>query len=163
MTRNKSRRSIVLFAYGKLYFHFVKVILPNGQLYSPFGRVAAKIDMSESLLREKSKEFAKSIVVAMREIRENQREIVLSNQLLRSGTSIGANVHEAQYAQGSADFISKFEIALKECFESEYWLELLYETGYLRETQFKKLRAECGVIRRMLIATCKTVKSNKNE
>lgn len=74
----------------------------------------------------------------------NKKESVLTNQLLRSGTSIGANIHEAQYAQGTADFISKLEIALKECFESEYWLELLFETGYLVETQYKKLNNDCG-------------------
>ena len=93
--------------------------------------------MSESILREKAKEFAKNIVFLTREIKSNNREGVLTNQLLRSGTSIGANIHEAQYAQGTADFISKLEIALKECFESEYWLELLFETGYLEETQYK--------------------------
>ena len=118
--------------------------------------------MSESILREKAKEFAKSIVFITREIKSNNKESVLTNQLLRSGTSIGANIHEAQYAQGTADFISKLEIALKECFESEYWLELLFETGYLEENQFKKLNNACGVIRKMLISSCKTLKA-KNE
>lgn len=120
--------------------------------------------MSESILREKTKKFAKDIVFIAREIKLNKGESVLANQLLRSGTSIGANVHEAQYAQGRADFISKLEIALKECFESEYWLELLYEIGNLSETQYKKLYNDCGIIRKMLIASCKTVKSNnKND
>ena len=113
--------------------------------------------MSESILREKAKEFAKNIVFLTREIKSNNKESVLTNQLLRSGTSIGANIHEAQYAQGTADFISKLEIALKECFESEYWLELLFETGYLEETQYKKLNNDCGVIRKMLISSCKTL------
>lgn len=76
--------------------------------------------MSESILREKAKELAKNIVFITREIKANNKESVLTNQLLRSGTSIGANIYEAQYAQGTADFISKLEIALKECFESEY-------------------------------------------
>ena len=71
--------------------------------------------MSESIIREKAKEFAKNIVFLTKEIKINKKESVLSNQLLRSGTSIGANIHEAQYAQGTADFISKLEIALKEC------------------------------------------------
>lgn len=84
--------------------------------------------VSESILRNKSKEFAKQIVYMCREIKANARESVLTNQLLRSGTSIGANIHEAQYAQGKKDFISKLEIAQKECFETEYWLELLFET-----------------------------------
>lgn len=118
--------------------------------------------MSESIIREKAKEFAKNIVFLTKEIKINKKESVLSNQLLRSGTSIGANIHEAQYAQGTADFISKLEIALKECFESEYWLELLFETGYIEEKQYKKLNNDCGVIRKMLISYCKTLKA-KND
>ena len=117
--------------------------------------------MSESILREKAKEFAKNVVFLVREIKANNKESVLTNQLLRSGTSIGANIHEAQYAQGTADFISKLEIALKECFESEYWLELLFETGYLEERQYKKFNNDCGLIRRMLISSCKTLKEKK--
>ena len=118
--------------------------------------------MSESIIREKAKEFAKNIVFLTKEIKINKKESVLSNQLLRSGTSIGANIYEAQYAQGTADFISKLEIALKECFESEYWLELLFETGYIEEKQYKKLNNNCGVIRKMLISSCKTLKA-KND
>lgn len=95
--------------------------------------------VSESILRNKSKEFAKQIVYMCRDIKANARESVLTNQLLRSGTSIGANIHEAQYAQGKKDFISKLEIAQKECFETEYWLELLFETGYITETVYKPL------------------------
>ena len=95
--------------------------------------------VSESILRNKSKEFAKQIVYMCRDIKANARESVLTNQLLRSGTSIGANIHEAQYAQGKKDFISKLEIAQKECFETEYWLELLFETGYISETVYKPL------------------------
>ena len=85
----------------------------------------------------------------------------MTNQLLRSGTSIDANIHEAQYSQGTADFISKLEIALKECFESEYWLELLFETEYLKENQYKKLNNDCGSIRKMLISSYKTLKEKK--
>lgn len=118
--------------------------------------------MSKSVLREKSKEFAKNIVFITRQIRTTKRESVLTNQLLRSGTSIGANIHEAQYAQGTADFISKLEIALKECFESEYWLELLFETGYLDASQYKKLNKDCGTIRKLLISSCNTIKNNSN-
>ena len=81
---------------------------------------------------------------------------------LRSGTSVGANVHEAQYAQGMLDFISKLEIALKECFESEYWLELLFETGYMSKQNFDELNERCRTIRRMLISSCKTAKDKIN-
>ena len=115
--------------------------------------------MSQSPLRDKSKEFAKQIVFLCREIKEEYRETVLTNQLLRSGTSIGANLHEAQYAQGRKDFISKLEIAQKECYESEYWLELLYETGYIQEDRYKQIQSACGTIRRLLIASLNTAKS----
>ena len=80
--------------------------------------------MADSVLRDRAKEFAKQIVVLCRTIKQERRESVLTNQLLRSGTSIGANIHEAQYAQGTKDFISKFEIALKEVYETEYWLDI---------------------------------------
>ena len=119
--------------------------------------------MSESKLRNKAKNFAREIVFLCRELRNRDREVVLSNQLLRSGTSIGANLHEAQYAQSDKDFISKLEIAQKECYETEYWLELLMETGLIGEDRFKKLRNECGSIRRMLIASLKTVKNRPKD
>ena len=85
---------------------------------------------------------------------------VLTNQLLRSGTSIGANIHESKYGHGTADFIAKMQIALKECYESEYWLELLNRTGYIPTEQYKPLLNDCGSIRRMLIASINTVKEN---
>ena len=111
-------------------------------------------------LREKSKEFAKQIVFLCRKVKHEYHESVITNQLLRSGTSIGANLHEAQYAQGKKDFISKLEITQKECFETEYWLELLFETGYISETVYKPLQNQCGTIRRMLISSINTVKKN---
>lgn len=115
--------------------------------------------MSESPLRDKAKAFAKQVVVLCRDIKSQHREAVLTNQLLRSGTSVGANLHEAQYAQGMKDFISKLEIAQKECYETEYWLELLFETGYIPEERYKSLQNDCGAIRRMLIASLNTAKS----
>ena len=117
--------------------------------------------MADSILRSNAKEFAKQIVILCRDIKSTHRESVLSNQLLRSGTSIGANLHEAQYAQGTKDFISKLEIAQKECYETEYWLELLHETGYIPDTQYKVLQNTCGGIRRMLISSINTVKSKQ--
>lgn len=87
---------------------------------------------------------------------------IFINQLLRSCSSIGANSHEARYAQSNADFISKLEIALKECYETEYWLEILYRVESIAETTYKALLNKCGTIRRKLIASITTVK-NKNE
>lgn len=115
--------------------------------------------MSESALRNKAKEFAKKVVFLCREMKAEHKEAALINQLLRSATSIGANLHEAQYAQGTKDFISKLEIAQKECYETEYWLELLFETNCMLEDDYKSLQNDCGAIRRMLISSLKTIKS----
>ena len=82
------------------------------------------------------------------------------NQLLRSGTSIGANIHEANYASSRADFISKMQIALKECYETEYWLELFVKTNLIVEENYKRLKNDCGKIRKLLIASINTAKSN---
>ena len=117
--------------------------------------------MAESSLRNASKDFAKDIVFLCKEIKTTKKESVMTNQLLRCGTSIGANIHEAQYAQSTKDFISKLEIAQKECFETEYWLELLFETGYINKERYKKIYSDCGGILRMLIASLKTIKSKQ--
>ena len=114
--------------------------------------------MSDSILRNKSKEFAKDIVFLCRKLKQNGFEGALINQLLHSGTSVGANVHEAQYAQGAKDFISKFEIALKECNESEYWLELLCETDSITKTDFDDFQRKCVELRRMLVSSVTTLK-----
>ena len=103
--------------------------------------------MAESILRDRTKKFAKEIVLLCRNMKSNHKEYVLINQLLRCATSIGANIHEAQYAQRTKDFISKLEIAQKECYETEYWLELLFETDCLSEENYKKLHNDCGTIR----------------
>ena len=92
--------------------------------------------MAESIMREKANIFAIDIVNVCKEIKSKYRESVLTNQLIRSGTSFGANIHESKYAHGTADFIAKMQIALKECYESEYWLELLFKTNYLEEDKY---------------------------
>ena len=115
--------------------------------------------MSDSILRNRAKNFAKDIVFLCRKLKENGVESTLTNQLLRCGTSVGANVHEAQYAQGTKDFISKFEIALKECNESEFWIQLLYETKSLTETEFDEFQKRCIELRRMLVSSVTTLKN----
>ena len=126
-----------------------------------FAKLFQEMKMADSILRTKAKDFAKSIVLLCRKMKQNGVEAALVNQLLRCGTSVGANIHEAQYAQGTKDFISKFEIALKECNESDYWLELLYETDSITETDFRTYRAMCIELRRMLVSTVTTLKNKQ--
>ena len=116
--------------------------------------------MKENKLVELSMDFAVDIINLVKYLKANH-ETIISNQIGRSGTSIGANIHEAQYAQGTKDFISKFEIALKECSETEGWLQLLFNTNGIDEDTYKKHRNLCGRIRRMLISSCKTLKEQR--
>ena len=118
--------------------------------------------MKDSVIQSKSKTFAVRIVRLCQYLREEKREFVLSKQLLRCGTSIGANVHEGKYAQSTDDFISKNSIALKEAAETEYWLELLYETGYITKPEFHSIAGDCSEVVRLLTNIVKTTKENKN-
>ena len=118
--------------------------------------------MSQSIMLDKAKDFAVEIINMCRVIKTAKGESVLINQLVRSGTSIGANIHESKYAQSTADFISKMQIALKECYESEYWLELLGRTGYIEDKVCKSVMNNCGQIRRMFISSINTVKQKNN-
>ncbi|MBQ5777288.1 MAG: four helix bundle protein [Oscillospiraceae bacterium] len=118
--------------------------------------------MSESILRTKSKDFAKEVVLLCRKMKQDSVECAIVNQLLRCGTSVGANIHEAQYAQGTKDFISKFEIALKECNESEYWLELLFEVDSISKEDFDRFQKECIDLRRMLVSSVKKLKQKSS-
>ena len=113
--------------------------------------------MADSPLMIKSKAFALDIIKICNEIKREKRESILTNQLVRSGTSIGANIREAFYAHGKADFIAKLQIALKECSESEYWLELLIESGYYNDTT---ILDKCIEIKKMLISSLTTAKNN---
>ena len=115
--------------------------------------------MSESKLRTQSMDFAVSILNLVKTLKE-KKEYIISNQIGRSGTSIGANIREAQYAHGKADFIAKLQIALKEANETGYWLELLSKTGYLQESEYKALDSACSSIRVMLISSINTAKQN---
>ena len=117
--------------------------------------------MADSPLIIKSKRFALEIIKICDSVKTEKRESVLTNQLLRSGTSIGANVHEANYAQSKADFISKLQIALKECYETEYWLKLFEKSEIVTAENISKYINDCGKIRRLLISSVNTAKTNK--
>ena len=117
--------------------------------------------MKENALIDLSKQFAVNIVNLCTDIKEHRKGNILLNQLLRSGTSIGANIHEANYASSKADFINKFQIALKECYETDYWLDLFKDTNIILESEYADLFAQCSKIRRLLIASITTAKANK--
>ena len=107
-------------------------------------------------------DFSVDIINLVKHLKSGH-ESIISNLIGRSGTSIGDNIHEAQYAQGKKDFISKLEIALKEASETGYWHELLQRTKYIDEQSYKLLSSKCTSIRIMLIASCRTAKENINE
>ncbi len=109
-----------------------------------------------SPLLDKSKAFALRIIKVCNEIKSTKRENVLTNQLIRSGTSIGANIREAFYGHGRADFIARLHIALKECSETEYWLELLIESGYYND---QSIIEQCIELKKLLISPINTAKS----
>ena len=114
--------------------------------------------MSESRLRTQSLDFAVSIINLVKSLKA-KHETIIANQIDRSGTSIGANIREAQYAHGTADFVAKLQIALKEANETGYWLELLYKTDYISNAEYKELDSACTSIRVMLISSINTVKN----
>lgn len=114
--------------------------------------------MKDSPLMTKSKVFALEVIRVCKELRAVKCEGALINQFLRSGTSIGANIREAFYAHSKADFIAKLQIALKECSESEYWIELLMESGYYED---KALLDKCTEVKRILISSINTAKQKE--
>ena len=115
--------------------------------------------MREDKLSMQSMDFAVDIINLVKELK-SKKESILSNQIGRSGTSIGANIREAHYAHGTADFIAKLQIALKESNETGYWLELLFKTNYIDESTYKSLSSQCTSIRVMLISSINTAKKN---
>ena len=118
--------------------------------------------MRNDKLSVQSMDFAVSIINLVKYLKEN-KEHIIANQIGRSGTSIGANIREAQYAHGKADFIAKLQIALKEANETDYWLELLVKTGYITEDQYKSLDTVCTGLRAMLISSINTAKQNNTK
>lgn len=116
--------------------------------------------MKENVIKNKSFAFALRIVKLYQFLSDTKKEYVLSKQVLRSGTSIGANVRESEYGQSKADFIHKNSIALKEANETDYWLELLFQAGYLEEKVYQSLKQDCEEILKILTAIVKTSKSS---
>lgn len=116
--------------------------------------------MKESPLIVKSKALALEVIKVCKELRNAKCESALINQFLRSGTSVGANIREAFYAHSKADFVAKLQIALKECSETEYWVELLLESGYYNDNA---LLEKCTEVKRILIASINTAKENKKD
>lgn len=119
--------------------------------------------MKDSELRTRAKALALHIIAVCDEVDTRKGRGVLVNQVVRSATSIGANIHEANYAASKADFINKFHISLKECCETEYWIEMLVGSNSISEQTAKDLLQECGVIRRMLVKSITTAKENINK
>jgi four helix bundle protein len=117
--------------------------------------------MKENVIKNKSLEFALRIIKTYQYLIDLKREYVLSKQLLRSGTSIGALVRESEHAESKADFIHKLSIALKEANESDYWIELLFKSNYLTEPEYKSLFTDLDEIIRLLVSIIKTSKGNK--
>jgi len=115
--------------------------------------------MKENVLRDKSYQFALRIVKLYKYLSDEKKEYVLSKQILRSGTSIGANVEEANQAQSTADFIHKLSLALKEAFETSYWLRLLRDSEILSEKQANSVLEDCEELQKLLTASIKTTKA----
>ena len=116
--------------------------------------------MSDNQLVLISKEFAVEIINLCETMRNRKKATAIVNQLLRSGTSIGANIHEANYASSKADFINKFQIALKECYETDYWLEIFHDSVIISDDEYTNMITKCSKIRKLLIASITTAKKN---
>ena len=112
--------------------------------------------MKENIIADKSKQFALRIIKLYRYLCDEKKEYILSKQLLRSGTSIGANIREALRGQSKADFYAKLNISLKEASETEYWLELLHESSYIDEKSFNSIYSDCQEILKLLVSITKT-------
>lgn len=120
-----------------------------------------QLTMKENIIKDKSFEFALRIIKLYQYLTNEKKEFVLSKQLLRSGTSIGALIREAEQAESKADFIHKLSISLKEANESDYWVELLYKSGYIDETQYDSIISDLKEILKLLISIVKTSKEKR--
>ncbi len=147
MKMGKIHFSTFIFHFSTFNFHFTK------------GDV--KTVKTENILADKTVDFAVRIVKFYKYLCEEKKEYVLSKQILRSGTSIGANVRESKNAQSKADFISKLNIALKEADETEYWLEVMVKSDLIKENQVEKLVSDLKEIIAILVSSLKTMKSKR--
>ena len=119
--------------------------------------------MKESVMRTKAKEFSLHVIAVCDEIGTRKNRGPLVNQIIRSSTSIGANIHEAAYGSSPADFICKLQISLKECYETEYWIEMLAGSDSIDEETAIQLLQECRCIRAMLVKSITTAKKNRDK
>ena len=118
--------------------------------------------MRQSVLKTKSYEFAVRMVRLCYFLQENKREYIISKQIIRSGTSVGASIREAEFAQSNLDYIHKFSISLKEANETQYWLDLLKDSDFLEYNMYESLNSDCKEIISMLVTTIKTLKAKKS-
>lgn len=118
--------------------------------------------MKENIVFTKSKRFAVRIVNMYQYLREDRKEYVMSKQLLRSGTSIGANIAESECAISEKDFLSKLYIAFKECAETQYWIDILFETSYLNAQEYESITTDCTELKKLLSSITKTTKNKGN-
>ena len=125
------------------------------------GKITLVMRMKENVLIDKSIKFAARIVKLQKYLLAEKKESVISKQIIRSGTSIGANINEANYGNSKADFISKLHIALKETAETEYWIKLLNMSEYIDDEMSNSLITDCLELKRLLVSSINTAKSNK--
>ena len=119
--------------------------------------------MKANAIQDKSKNFAIRIIKCYKFLTEQKHEMIISKQLLRSGTSIGANVRESRNAQSRSDFLNKLNIALKEAGETDYWLDIIHSAEYFTDEEFKSLKSDNDELLRLLTSIIKTTKSNETE
>ena len=130
---------------------------PRASIHSSF----KENKMADNQLVILSKAFAVNVINLCDLLKNRKKASAIISQLLRSGTSIGANIHEANYASSKADFVNKFQIALKECYETDYWLDIFHDTGIVNEEEYSEMISQCSKIRKLLIASINTAKKNE--
>jgi len=137
------------------------MLLKSLQIYYDIMFLERRCNIKENILIDKSIAFASRIIKLHQYLIKTKKETIISKQIVRSGTSIGANINEANYGQSKADFISKMHIALKETAETEYWIKLLTMSEYITGDMGSSLLSDCLEIKRVLIASINTAKENK--